>query len=48
QDASGKIVKDIGIRDRKGNINITGLSSGTYTYKFTTRSFMESGKVVVE
>ncbi|MBY0425606.1 MAG: T9SS type A sorting domain-containing protein [Cytophagales bacterium] len=48
QDASGKIVKDIGVRDRKGSINILGLAAGSYTYRFTTRGFMESGKVVVE
>ncbi|MBY0425700.1 MAG: T9SS type A sorting domain-containing protein [Cytophagales bacterium] len=48
QDASGKIVKDIRIRERKGNINITGLLSGAYTYRFTTRNFMENGKLVVE
>ncbi|MBY0426824.1 MAG: T9SS type A sorting domain-containing protein, partial [Cytophagales bacterium] len=48
QDTSGKIVKDIGIRDRKGSFSVSHLSSGTYTYKFTTRNFMESGKVIVQ
>lgn len=48
QDALGRIVKNVGIRDRNGTISLSQLSSGTYSYHFTTQNTRVNGKVMVE